>query len=262
MNNSVADPLSFFQAVHIGALKKRKQTHLVYQEKVFMSDNIKILNSTKDSFLKKIMFSSKFIYLCFLFIFGVFNLKFCPICQNTFKSFRLSKQKANGGNISYFGQYTIHTFTESSSLIINEPILSLEYLVVAGGGGGGHDNAGGGGAGGFQASSTTLSNGAYSITVGAGGAGGSGASRGVNGNNSIFASITSIGGGGGGGESKTGNNGGSGGGGGGFTGSSAGGTGTVGQGNNGGQGNGGSPYQGGGGGGAGSAGTARPGRSR
>jgi hypothetical protein len=52
MNNSVADPLSFFQAVHIGALKKRKQTHLVYQEKVFMSDNIKILNSTKDSFLK------------------------------------------------------------------------------------------------------------------------------------------------------------------------------------------------------------------
>jgi glycosyltransferase involved in cell wall biosynthesis len=59
------------------------------------------LNVPKDSFFKKIMFSSKFIYLCFLFIFGVFNLKFCPICQNTFKSFRPLDKKFTENLIKY-----------------------------------------------------------------------------------------------------------------------------------------------------------------
>jgi hypothetical protein len=73
--------------------------------------------------------------------------------------------------------------------------VSASYLVVAGGGGGGDvgDLGGGGGAGGYLTGTSllnlTLS---YTVTVGAGG------SPDVNGSNSVFNSITSIGGGKGG----------------------------------------------------------------
>jgi hypothetical protein len=100
--------------------------------------------------------------------------------------------------------------------IISSPVPApLEVLVVAGGGGGGCDRAGGGGAGGLiYSSSYVLSSKQALITIGGGGAGSTDDTlRGVNGSNSVFANLTSIGGGGGGSEnSKNGASGGSGGG--------------------------------------------------
>lgn len=129
--------------------------------------------------------------------------------------------------------------------------LIIKSLVVAGGGGGGGgstNNAhkpGAGGAGGYIANSAfVVTEGAYTITVGAGGAGGVGpvsAQDGNNGGNSVFGSQIAIGGGGGG----VGANGGSGG--------SNAGLGTSGQGNNGVDGI--SNSSGGGGGASGNGGT-------
>jgi hypothetical protein len=102
--------------------------------------------------------------------------------------------------------------------------FDVDYLVVAGGGGGGAQNGGGGGAGGFRTSFpggtklTLTGSTSFPVTVGAGGTAGiagPSTSRGVNGNPSIFSSITSTGGGGGGSSSgplNVGNSGGSGGG--------------------------------------------------
>jgi hypothetical protein len=145
---------------------------------------------------------------------------------------------ATGGTIATCGDYKIHTFTGPGTFTVTNAGTaagsnSVEYLVVAGGGGGGSPGgsggAGGGGAGGFRQnfpSPTTaglpVSVQGYPITVGGGGPGGvpvpcTGAA-GVNGNPSIFSTITSTGGGGGGGQgnspTSTGNSGGSGGGGG------------------------------------------------
>jgi autotransporter-associated beta strand protein len=119
--------------------------------------------------------------------------------------------------------------------------IEVEYLVVAGGGGGGGSRndstawgGGGGGAGGLRAGSLVLDASSYTVTVGAGGAGGAMAQdsnlhQGSNGENSVFATITSLGGGGGGRYKGQGNSGGSGGGGGGRV-STSGGAGTSGQG--------------------------------
>ncbi|CAB4175234.1 hypothetical protein UFOVP961_137 [uncultured Caudovirales phage] len=129
--------------------------------------------------------------------------------------------------------------------------IAVTYLVVAGGGGGSSSNGGGGGAGGYLTGSTNVDTGtSYTINVGIGGA------KHINGTNSTFAAISTIGGGRGGNESsETGAAGGSGGGGA-FLWSStnliAGGAGTSGQGYAGGSGTSGGTglFNGGGGGGA------------
>jgi len=156
-------------------------------------------------------------------------------------------RSGSGGNISYYGPYTIHTFTGSATFT---PSFTgpVEVLVVAGGGGGGSGFnrsacGGGGGAGGLlYASSYGVSAGTgITVTIGAGGAGGpagtgSPTGDGSNGSNSIFGGLTSIGGGGGTTYFDTnGKNGGSGGGAGGAGGyTPVGGQGIPGQGNNGG----------------------------
>jgi len=146
-------------------------------------------------------------------------------------------RSGSGGNISYYGPYTIHTFTGSATFT---PSFTgpVEVLVVAGGGGGGVCYGGGGGAGGVLYTS------AYGVSTGTGitvtvGAGGTNqvnvVGNGGPGGNSAFGGLTAIGGGYGGGVcGNIGGNGGSGGGGSGTGGSSvAGGLGIVGQGNNG-----------------------------
>ena len=165
----------------------------------------------------------------------------------------------------------IYNTTESKPQFYNGTAWSdfsstfdVDYLVIAGGGGGGNggpgENAstyggGGGGAGGYRTTygSGNISGGnaaletsfvtlpspnSYTVTVGAGGA------SSADGNNSIFASITSTFGGAGGNQNQAGSTGGSGGGGGR---SGSGGTGTASQGKDGGDGD---NSSGGGGGGA------------
>ena len=139
--------------------------------------------------------------------------------------------------------------------------FTADYLVVAGGGGGGF-LGGGGGAGGYLTSTnyTLTSSTQYIVQVGAGGAGSTDQYvNALNGANSIFNNITSIGGGGGGSHNSTldGNNGGSGGGGNSAGGNDPelGGSGTLGQGNDGGDGSvTPSAFGSGGGGGAGTSG--------
>jgi hypothetical protein len=177
-------------------------------------------------------------------------------------------RSGSGGNISYYGPYTVHTFTGSATFT---PSFNgqVEVLVVAGGGGGGGRHAGGGGAGGLlYTSAYGVSSGTgVTVTVGAGGAASPYGGVGGNGSNSSFGGLTSIGGGGGGGYSAggptiSGSNGGSGGGGGGAFGlaggNGIGGLGIVGQGNNGGNPStgpyGAGGFSGGGGGGAGAVG--------
>jgi hypothetical protein len=79
---------------------------------------------------------------------------------------------------------------------------NAQVLVVGGGGGGGSGMGGGGGGGAvvYNAASP-ITNGTYTVVVGAGGAGGptgSGQVRGVNGENSFFGAVRALGGGGGG----------------------------------------------------------------
>jgi hypothetical protein len=118
------------------------------------------------------------------------------------------------GTLVYWGDKLVELATLGEDKIAFTPFvppLSITYLVVAGGGGGGAAGGtggwGGGGAGGVIESSSLLSQGSYSVTVGAGGA------TGVNGNDSVFLSKTALGGGQGGDNSvEEGSNGGSGGG--------------------------------------------------
>jgi len=169
-------------------------------------------------------------------------------------------RSGSGGNISYYGPYTVHTFTGSATFT---PSFTgpVEVLVVAGGGGGGYDGAGGGGAGGLlYVSSYGVSQGTgITVTVGAGGPGASNVgTQASNGGNSIFGGLNAIGGGGGGSKLANGANGGSGGGGGhnaAGANSQLGGTGIIGQGFNGGNNN---ALAGGGGGGAAQSGSNPP----
>ena len=123
---------------------------------------------------------------------------------------------ATGGTLIQSGDWKIHTFNSTDnfsvlSLSSNPAYNSLEYLVVAGGGGGGGSNfdrwcGGGGGAGGFLNSSVLAVIGSYPVAIGAGGLrgnkdgtdSGTDSTKGLNGSNSSFYGITSIGGGGGG----------------------------------------------------------------
>ena len=156
---------------------------------------------------------------------------------------------ASGGTITEVGNYRIHTFTSSGTLVVNTLSASgtstIEYLIVAGGGGGGggqHNTTGGGGggAGGVLEGSYNAALGSIAITVGAGGAGqtGSSGTRGPGSDSVIYAAsgtLTALGGGDGGSYANIANSGGSGGGGGGhWNGNSQGGLGTASQGNNGG----------------------------
>jgi hypothetical protein len=97
---------------------------------------------------------------------------------------------------------------ETTSWSAPPGVTSVEYLVVGGGGGsgGGFDTGGGGGGGGGMVLSGTLSvtpGSTYTVIVGDGGDGGVSIrspvseTNGAPGQNSIFASITSLGGGGG-----------------------------------------------------------------
>jgi hypothetical protein len=131
--------------------------------------------------------------------------------------------KAFGGDIvTTDGTYWYHAFT-SSGVFAPMQNFSCDVLVVAGGGGGGQQfGGGGGGAGGLRATALSLTNNAYTITVGAGGAGGTGGGgkNGTKGSDSLISgsdisTFTSTGGGFGG--FNIGGNGGSGGGGGGRT---------------------------------------------
>ncbi len=169
----------------------------------------------------------------------------------------------SGGTISNSDGYRIHTFTSSGTFTNTISNLSVEYLVIAGGGAGGGGYGGGGGAGGYRnsvsgetsganssaESALTLSTGNKTVTVG-GGAPSTSAGYGqstVNGYNSVFDSITSLGGGGGG-NSTNGASGGSGGGA--MDDNNSGGAGTSGQGFAGGSAKGAPNYGSGGGGGA------------
>jgi hypothetical protein len=140
---------------------------------------------------------------------------------------------ATGGTITTCGDYKIHSFTGPGTFTVTSAgtpggSTTVDYMVVAGGGGGAARHGGGGGAGGFRESvpspaawtASPLANpgGAlpvsvqgYPITVGAGGAGATTApcnnppeTLGVQGNNSIFSTITSTGGGYSGGPSPGG----------------------------------------------------------
>ena len=190
----------------------------------------------------------------------VFTTGFFPTrLTNTQLAELTTVRSGSGGNISYYGPYTIHTFTGSATFT---PSFNgeVEVLVVAGGGSAGSAqyHSGGGGAGGLlYVSSYGVSQGTgITVTIGAGGAAPTTSiTRGNNGSNSVFGGLTAIGGGGGGTYTiATGLNGGSGGGGGAQSGVfGAGGLGIVGQGSNGGDYNGGAigNKNGGGGGGAG-----------
>ena len=149
---------------------------------------------------------------------------------------------ANGGTITYDGDYAINLFAASGNLVVEKlgdaGDNQVEYVVAAGGGNGSHGGSlGGGGAGGYRANGAynmTIAVQSYPVVVGSGtnSPGGAGAT-------SSFNSINTSGGGG------TGQNGGSGGG--------AGGSGNAGgysppEGNPGGSTMGG-PFSGGGGGG-------------
>ena len=197
------------------------------------------------------------------------------ISTNKFKLRQVSYSPymiATGGDlVTTSGSYKIHTFTTvgTSSFVVSAAGIAptVECLLVGGGGGAGYWGGAGGGAGGVvYTASFTVSASSYNVVVGIGGSGSlQNNSNGVNGNNTLFGSLTSLGGGGGGSANNpgasVGNSGGSGGGGGSWGGvTSAGGSGlqpastSGGYGSNGGTSNGTSPYGAGGGGGAGGVG--------
>jgi len=155
-----------------------------------------------------------------------------------------------GGEKISIGEYDIHTFNISTTIIVSGYGF-VDYLVVGGGGGSGFDVGGGGGGGGVVSGSIELSEGMYTIVIGAGGVSSNTTNvKGTNGGDSYFSSISALGGGGGGSYSSAGiGRDGSSGGGGGFT-SASGGLGTLGQGYVGGASSN-TPYGSGGGGGAG-----------
>ena len=118
---------------------------------------------------------------------------------------------ATGGTKYTYGDYTIHKFTSSGSLVVASGEDTCEYIIVAGGGGTGCPNHGGGhapggaGAGGLHDNSVTIGPGTIPVTIGAGGGAGNAGNLGGYGNNTVVAfpggSVTGDGGGyGGGGE--------------------------------------------------------------
>ena len=135
---------------------------------------------------------------------------------------------ADGGVVTYDGDYKIHTFTASGFFNVSSVGTeddAFEVLLVAGGGGGGARAGAGGGAGGLihipsGSSWTNFSVDTYTVTIGAGGGGAIDGTygKGLNGDDSTIGSLlTAKGGGGGAGfpyvtGDQNGNDGGSGGG--------------------------------------------------
>ena len=139
---------------------------------------------------------------------------------STFAYSSITNGTATTGTATNNGVYNLLTFTSiaSSGTSASLDVTSagaVDYLVVGGGGGGGYAAAnvgGGGGAGGFRTNVAgnlsgggtqaeaplTPATGSYTVTVGAGGAGATSSAAGLNGGNSAFGSIISLGGGGGG----------------------------------------------------------------
>ena len=129
-----------------------------------------------------------------------------------------------GGTKTTDGSNYRHTFTSSGTLVIsNNPGTVPFGFVVAGGGGGGGSSptngAGGGGAGGYVTGATTsLTNGTYTVTVGAAGQANSNDSGGPGGTSFLGPpspgsgspgppnGITALGGGGGGAQNTPGDN--------------------------------------------------------
>ena len=182
----------------------------------------------------------------------VFTTGFFPTrLTNTQLAELTTVRSGSGGNISYYGPYTIHTFTGSATFT---PSFNgqVEVLVVAGGGGTGYDVGGGGGGGGviYTSAYGVAASSGITVTIGAGGTSGQvGSVAGGNGGNSVFGGLTALGGGGGGAYPSGQVNGLDGGSGGGAGNQSAvGGSGSIGQGFNGGSSS--APWGSGGGGGA------------
>tara|TARA_Y100000748_G_scaffold178832_2_gene149811 strand:- start:436 stop:1872 length:1437 start_codon:yes stop_codon:yes gene_type:complete len=117
---------------------------------------------------------------------------------------------ANGGTIITHGNYKVHVFTSSGTFEIVNGGTDIDFLIVGGGGAGGADPGSGwgsgGGGGGYITSygsisgggsavesKLQLSAGTYNVVVGAGGITSNTAP--TNGQDSSFASITSLGGG-------------------------------------------------------------------
>jgi hypothetical protein len=124
-----------------------------------------------------------------------------------------------GDSVTTDGDYKVHSFTSTGNSTftvtsIPETEAIVEYLVIAGGAGG---TGGGGGAGGYRTGVLTVTDQAYTVTVGAGGPCNPTSGIGSSGDDSVFSTITSTGGGkaqtdggsGGGGDSN-GDNGGAG----------------------------------------------------
>lgn len=152
------------------------------------------------------------------------------------REFEIPLNVAAGGDVSTFGNYTVHTFNATDTFTAFADIADAEYIVLAGGGGGGMGGnsstsntamGGGGGGGGLLSSisgfasgegtaaqsSITITGGDHIVTVGAGGSRGSGG-KGGEGSDSQFGNlITAIGGGGGGARTDNAGDGGCGGGG-------------------------------------------------
>ena len=128
--------------------------------------------------------------------------------------------QGNGGNVTYDGEYVLHTFTNRGTFALSAAITA-DILVVGGGGGGGSGRCGGGGGGGggfVYRTGVSLTNGVYSIVVGAGGGGGvptgsGNATVATNGGNSVAFEFVAHGGGHGAAAASNGSKGGSGGGG-------------------------------------------------
>lgn len=111
---------------------------------------------------------------------------------------------ANGGTVTYDGDYAINTFESSGTLeVVQLGKLGddqVEYVVAAGGGTGANaGSSGGGGAGGYRANGAynmTIAVQSYPVTIGSGGS-----TSNAGGTPSSFNGISASGGGGGGGNS-------------------------------------------------------------
>ena len=80
--------------------------------------------------------------------------------------------KASGGIITNVSGYKYHIFLNNSTFVTEETLSSVDVLVVAGGGGGGYRIGGGGaGSGVLIGAISSLPEGNYNISVGAGGDG-------------------------------------------------------------------------------------------
>jgi len=130
-----------------------------------------------------------------------------------------SDPRATGGNVTTFGEYTIHTFTSSGTFTVTDSSLTEVEVLVVGGGGPGRFYQGGGGGGGavLPSANKTLSSSSITVTVGNGGTAGDDTTiSSVDGSASAFDGLVANGGktgqgsGNSGGASGSGNAGGSG----------------------------------------------------